>query len=255
MFSTAELQMLYRIGNAPINPFPYPHLFIRDVFPEDFYADLLRHVPPKEALVPLVEARKSVDSDYSRNRSVLLMNDQSLGQLDEPYRSFWAGVGGMLLAGNLGPLLMSKFSQAIDGRFTGQAAIEVADEALLVQDHADYSLGPHTDSPSKVFSLLFYLPADDTRAHLGTSIYVPKDRSFTCQGGPHYPFENFDRMLTMPYLPNTAFGFVKTPNAFHGVEPVTEGDGQRTLLLYDIRFRTRPTAPSSAATPASQFKF
>ena len=245
--------MLYRIGNAPVNPFPYPHVFVRDVFPADFYAELLRHIPPREALVPLVEARKSVGGDYSRNRSVLLMNDESLGRMDEPYRAFWTRVGGVLLGGNLGSLLMNKFAQVIDGRFAGQAAIEVADEALLVQDHAEYALGPHTDSQSKVFSLLFYLAADDTRAHLGTSIYVPKDPSFTCPGGPHHPFENFDRMLTMPYVPNAAFGFAKTANAFHGVEPVAEGDGQRTLLLYDIRYRPRPATPATA--PVSQFKF
>ncbi len=38
----------------------------------------------------------------------------------------------------------------------------------------------------------------------------------------------------MPYLPNAMFAFMKTPNAFHGVEPV-EGQAVRELLLFDIR--------------------
>lgn len=245
--------MLYRIGNAPINPFPFPHIFVRDVFPADFYAEILRHIPPRDALSPISKVR-NVSEVYGKTRSVLILNDDSIGQLAEPLRGFWGGVGKMLLARNLGPMLVSKFGQVIDGRFAGQPGIEISDEALLVQDYTDYSLGPHTDSPAKVFSLLFYLPSDDTRPHLGTSIYVPKDPGFACPGGPHHAIEKFERVLTMPYVPNAAFGFVKTPIAFHGVEPVAAHDSERTLLLYDIRIRSGHAA-QRPATPTAQFKF
>lgn len=256
MSSSAELQMLYRIGNAPVNPFPYPHIFVRDVFPADFYAELLRHIPPRDALSPISKVR-SVSEAYGKTRSVLILNEEWIGRLPERLRGFWAQTAQMLLSGNLGPLLMNKFAQVVESRFAGQTNLEVSDEALLVQDYANYSLGPHTDTPSKVFSLLFYLPADDSQPHLGTSIYVPRDPAFTCPGGPHHQFDGFYRMLTMPYLPNCAFGFVKTPNAFHGVEPVAEGDVQRTLLLYDIRCRV-PEPNQAAFAPAAsaaQFKF
>lgn len=127
------------------------------------------------------------------------------------------------------------------------------DEALLVQDYTTYSLGPHTDNTIKVLSFLFYLPSDDSHAHLGTSIYVPKDPNFTCQGGPHHPFEWFNRMHTMPYLPNTLFAFLKTHNSFHGVEPITDPEVRRDLLLYDIRVSS-PSGPAqqpSAETPGA----
>jgi hypothetical protein len=106
---------------------------------------------------------------------------------------------------------------------------------MVIHDRTNYSLGPHTDSPRKALSFLFYLPADASREHLGTSIYMPRDPSFTCAGGPHYKFTNFQRMLTMPYVPNALFAFMKTNNSFHGVEPVEEADAQRDLLLYDVR--------------------
>jgi hypothetical protein len=61
-------------------------------------------------------------------------------------------------------------------------------------------------------------------------------------------------MLTMPYLPNSLFGFLKTQNSFHGVEPVKEVDVQRNLLLYDIRAHVQRAAQLPAANPAAQFK-
>ena len=55
-----------------------------------------------------------------------------------------------------------------------------------------------------LFRLLFYLPADARFARHGTSIYVPKEPGFVCPGGPHHEFEKFERMATMPFLPNSA---------------------------------------------------
>jgi hypothetical protein len=41
-------------------------------------------------------------------------------------------------------------------------------------------------------------------------------------------------VATAPYLPNSLFGFVRTDNAFHGVEPVIDLDARRDLLLYNL---------------------
>ncbi len=56
-------------------------------------------------------------------------------------------------------------------------------------------------------------------------------------------------MLTAPYVPNTLFAFLKTPNAFHGVEPIAEPNIERALLLYDIK-----VAKAAAAPPATEIK-
>lgn len=52
-------------------------------------------------------------------------------------------------------------------------------------------------------------------------------------------------MLTLPYVPNVLFAFMKTPNSFHGVEPIEEPEVQRDLLLYDIRADTSQQATKS----------
>ena len=73
-------------------------------------------------------------------------------------------------------------------------------------------------------------------AHLGTSIYRPRS-PFTCDGGPHYPFDPFERIKTTRFAPNTLFMFVKSDISFHGVEPISDPGVERDLLLYSIRIR------------------
>jgi len=232
--SRAELEVAYKVGNAPIQAYPYPHIYVRDVFPREYYAELLRRLPAPEFFKPLSEARGT--HGYPE-RSILTLSPESLGTLPEPGRTFWSELSGWFLGGGFGRLVIDKFASSLGERFKDPPPVEMFGEALLVEDRTRYALGPHTDHPSKVLSVLFYLPRDASQAHLGTSIYVPKDAEFTCEGGPHHDYGLFERMTTMPFLPNSLFAFVKTSRSFHGVEPVMHSNVRRHLLLYDIRLR------------------
>lgn len=252
MFSDVSHYVLYKIANAPIQRYPFPHIYVRDVFPPAFYQELREHLPPKDVFNSLKKLGR-VYGEYPETRLVLPLKPHDLNAVAEPFRSFWNGVSTWLLNGTFGPLVMPAFGEFLAQRFGDVNTWQFYDEALLVQDYTTYSLGPHTDNTIKVLSFLFYLPSDDSHAHLGTSIYVPKDPNFTCEGGPHHPFEWFNRMYTMPYLPNTLFAFLKTHNSFHGVEPITDPEVRRDLLLYDIRVSS-PSGPAqqpSAETPGA----
>src|SRR5262245_15098906 len=249
MFSDVSLHVLYRITNAQIQTFPYPHILVRDVFPADFYRKMREHLPPRETFKTLTELKR-VAASYSDARLVLPLAEGPLQAVGEPYRTFWAGIAEWLLGGQFGSMVISKFGELLQDRLGDIRTRRFSDEALLVQDYTTYSLGPHTDTPSKVLSFLFYLPADDSLSHLGTSIYFPKDPTFTCHGGPHHPFERFERVATMPYLPNSLFAFVKTHNSFHGVEPIQETGIRRDLLLYDIKVKNPPELRQRAGAQA-----
>jgi hypothetical protein len=252
MSSSAELTAAYTVGNAPIQVFPFPHIFVRDVFPREYYAEMQRKLPPSELLKPIAEARNV--HGYPE-RFVLNLTPPELGKLPEPYRAFWSELAGWLIGGRFKGLLLDKFGQFIEQRFQGMSGVELADEALLVEDRTRYSLGPHTDTPMKVLAMLFYLPPDESQAHMGTSIYVPKDPRFVCEGGPHYPFDSFERMVGMPFLPNSMFAFLKTVNSFHGVEPIRDEGVRRHLLLYDIRLARMPAQASAPAAASSNVTF
>jgi len=221
-----------------VNPYPYPHFFVQDVFPPDYYGQLQAMLPEREkTMKPLPEVR-SIGGGAYRERFVMVLQREGelMEGLTEDQRAFWTGLRGMLVGGAFGQMLLDKFRPAVGPRFAGKN-VTFYDEAMLVQDTVNYKLGPHTDAPRKVITLLFYLPPDESQRELGTSIYLPKDRQFRCPGGPHYDRANFDRMWTMPFLPNSLFVFCKTDNSFHGVEPVTDPDTRRWLLLYDIFHR------------------
>ncbi|MBI3044143.1 MAG: hypothetical protein HYY78_15085 [Betaproteobacteria bacterium] len=257
----ADLHVLYKITNAPINRYPFPHIYVRDIFPPAYYRALRDHLPPEDLFTTPASLKRVVD-EYPDSRLLLPLTSQNLAGLPEPYGAFWKQMASWMLGGEFGRAILPKFTEFLNLRFGDMGRMKFFDEALIVKDCTTYVLGPHTDNLRKVLSLLYYLPADDSLEHLGTSIYVPKDPDFRSTTGEHYPFDAFVRMITMPYLPNTLFAFVRTDNSFHGVEPVTDPNIRRELLLYDIKVvnppelaRQEPDVQPAAAKPAVHFTF
>jgi len=193
----AELHLSYKIANAPINNFPYPHCYIPEVFPPDFYADMQRHLPDPQAMIPIAEARGA--KGY-KERFVLELNEGRLSALPEAEKNFWGDLAAWMLSGRLQEIMLQKFGPFMT---RGADAFDFYADTMLIQDITDYKIGPHCDAPGKVITMLFYLPTDNSQAHLGTSIYVPKDPGFRCQIGTHHPPDLFNRVVTMPFLPNS----------------------------------------------------
>lgn len=259
MFLDAEMQLAYKVGNVPFNMFPYPHFYVPDVFPAEFYQAIQQNLPDPQAMVPIEKARPV--KGYPE-RFVLDFNEKGMAGLPESKRKFWEDIHDWLVVkGNFGTLVFEKFKPFIEQRFRGRTDLEFQSETLLVQDTTNYNLGPHSDSPRKVITMLFYLPPDRSQLHLGTSMYLPNDPDFRCPGGPHYDRASFSRLHTQPFAPNSLFAFFKTDNSFHGVEPVADPNTRRWLLLYDIYVRDpamlkKPApAPAQAAPSKSKFSF
>lgn len=234
-----EPQVAYKITNAPLRTFPYPHIFVENIFPNSFYDEIQENIPHPNSMLPIEQARPV--KGY-KERFVLDPAGPMEG-LPEGQRQFWSQMDATLRAGPFRRCLISKFEPFLRERFKGET-VEVKDETLLVEDITKYALGPHTDAPSKIITVLFYLPRNLSQAHMGTSIYQPKNPAFSCPGGPHHTYPDFNRVATMPFLPNSMFAFVKGDKSFHGVEPVTDPDVKRWLLLYDIKLARRPAAPA-----------
>jgi hypothetical protein len=235
MSSAVEQHVIYRIANAPLRDYPYPHLYLESVFPDEFYRSIRRYWPDAASLVSLADSGRVSPGAYP-DRFILPFVQEELEKLPQDKRDFWRDFGSWFLGERFMRVLLQKFGLDVRRRFAkaiGRHSFAV--DSLIVRDRVNYKLGPHTDTPSKLLSLLFYCPDDDSTKHLGTSIYEPMDHAFRCPGGPHYPHDRFIRVATMDYRPNSLFAFFKTDNSFHGVEPITDGGVLRDLLLYDIR--------------------
>ena len=139
--SAAEEHVLYQIYNAPIREYPYPHFYVENVFPGDFYPLLRENWPGMSALIQLPK--------------------------------------------------------------TGRV-----------------SKGAYPDR-----------------------YVLPLDPDFRCKGGPHYPHRLFQKIWTMEYKPNSLFAFFKNDFSFHGVDPITDENVERDLLLYDVRVKEPEQGP------------
>ena len=256
MYSDVEMSLAYKLGNANINMFPYPHFYLENVFPADYYQLIQKNLPKPEEMLPIEEVRPV--KGY-KERFVLELHDKYLASLPDAKQKFWKQLQHILVEKtNFASLVFSKFEPFIAKRFEGQNNLDFYAETLLVEDVTNYALGPHTDSPRKVVTLLFYLPSDTSQSHLGTSIYLPNDPAFRCLGGPHYERERFSLLHTNPFLPNSLFAFFKTDDSFHGVERVFDPNTRRWLLLFDIYVQQKETMQATSSTKSTnvpQVKF
>ena len=235
MSSNVEQHVIYRIANAPMREHPFPHLFVESVFPADFYTSLRSHWVDSSSLVCLGESGRVSPGAYPE-RFILPLTTDEIEKLPPGRREFWSELSDWLLGPAFLDAVMLKFARYVQGRFRERLEDErFYTDAIVVRDLSNYSLGPHTDSPQKVLAMVFYCPDDDSRRHLGTSIYVPNDPDFRCAGGPHHDRSAFTRVVTVEYRPNSLFAFFKTDRAFHGVEHINEDAVKRDLLIYDVR--------------------
>jgi len=235
----------YQIANAQVRPYPFPHFYLQPVFPEAFYRRVLETMPDTEALTPINEygtvgridektgemVKSGFEPRYLADLQVLEVEEQaSFGEASDT----WHSIGAWLLGTRFRDLIIGKFMPGIRERFGANARLVTSVEARFVRDMTDYSIMPHTDTPKKLVSLLFYMPADDSMSALGTSVYVPKDPALRCDGKKRHPFEQFRKVTTAGFLPNSLFAFLKTDQAFHGVEVIKREAVERNLLLYNI---------------------
>lgn len=199
----------YQIANAQMRLWPFPHIYVSNVFPDDFYSKLIASLPPTQDY-------KGVQGKY---KGRTFAETAAVECLD------------VCRTGTFADICRFPFKKYIEKRcgpdFTGFT------ELRLVLDSENYSIGPHTDAPWKVLSYLFYLPNDTTPPSLGTSLFLPRQEDFRCPGGPHHPFEPFVKTYTAPFLPNSCFAFFKTDFSFHGVEPITI-PCRRDVLLWNL---------------------
>lgn len=244
MFSDVKLHLIYKLLNTQVRTYPYAHIYVTDIFPAGFFSELRANLPAQDEYAVLADTGR-VGTGYSRARLSLFPSDLDKSNLRPAQREFWRRVFQTLGDGEFAGAVFKLFRPFIEERFRTQGGgkgLKVWHETFLMRDMETYKLGPHTDNPAKLVSMLFYLAANNDSEELGTAMYVPKDRGFTSEGGPHLEFEDFDHVYTAPYAPNVVVSFPKTLACFHGVQPVTGSNKQRDILFFDLKGKQEASA-------------
>jgi len=197
------LSVLGKIYDAEITTVPWPHLIVNDIFPRKVYNNILENLPNRESM-----------DLFSAHRYLYWINKGKV-QMEVP--SFWKELREELF-NSLWVSLEEKFG--VKGYSIG---------AELLYDLPGYNIGPHTDTPDKLITGLFYLPKTDANFEHGTILYhcdTPDPR-----GKGHKLTSEYKQITVVPYIPNTALFFLRSDVSFHGVKPTPV---ERRILAFDV---------------------
>jgi len=224
-----------RLRTARVVQEPFPRYYLEDVFPAEYYESLLDRLPDSSIYDNLF-AVTSLKLDHFRHRDQRDLNEGWTELLPDDIKGFWVDFNRWFMGPELAQAALRTFAEPMSERFGDEKAWpEVSVESQFIRHRAGYFLGPHSDLYTKLVVLLFYLAPDDSLAHVGTSLYRPKDPGFTCPDSKHYSFEDFVNVYTAPYKRNSLLAFLRSDRSFHGLDPLSEQDlagGPRDLIQY-----------------------
>jgi hypothetical protein len=227
--------LMDRLRTVKVLRDPYPHYVLEDVFPSKYYESMLRNLPDSSVYDNLF-AVTDLKLDHFRHRDQRDLNEGWTEMLRGDIKGFWVDFNRWFMGSELAGAVLRTFAEPLRDRFGDvESWPEVSVEAQFIRHRAGYFLGPHSDLYTKLVVLLFYLAPDDNLAHVGTSLYRPKDSGFSCHDSKHYPFDDFVKVKTAPYKRNSLLAFMRSDRSFHGLEPLSEQDvasGPRDLIQY-----------------------
>lgn len=229
------------IGAAPLEHHPYPHLFVRNVLPTDFYEMLERDWPPSSEL----------KTNFSDNIKVMNLSVKSFdtdARIPNPgnwnqFRHMMATVfvDALLekLASESVPIARSLHSATLDERRPADIPFESASllrlREFIVERHNHSQLSAHIDSLRYCFTVIFYFGGERSRSDWGTSIFkgrdgdrgqLPTEASLQvdAQFASHLGFE-CEKVAEMPFVPNSVLVLQNSCDTWHGQS--FDGDGVR----------------------------
>lgn len=228
---TPLFHFIDRLRTARIDLDPFPHYFLEGVFPDDYYRELLQHLPASDVYDNLYEVT-DLKLEHFRHRDQRDMNDGWTERLAADLKPFWDSFNEWFMGPDFARAVLESFSSP------RTSWPEVSVESQFIRHRPGYFLGPHSDLYTKLVVLLIYLAPDNSAEHLGTSLYRPKNPTFTCHASKHYSFEDFIRVKTAPYRPNSLLAFMRSDVSFHGLEPLsTAGRDVIQYVIHDKQVR------------------
>lgn len=215
-----------RFAGQTVTPFPSPYLVLTDFFPANVYAKILaynlfRANRGREWISAEEMKKRRQATPYDRRKQI----DLDHGTFDAPpeAKQFWQLLADAMLRDDwFAKLIYKTYPAYFDLRF-GEAVLEPdfwsqLRHTMFVQRHeAGYHIGPHTDSPHRVFTCIFAFADDAEYAHYGTQFVRPHDKLARCWGDLHHEHQDFTLADVAKYVPNNFVVFFKTRQSFHSV--------------------------------------
>ena len=226
-----ETHLLDTLARTQPQDDPFCHMHMSQPFPDDLYDEMLRRLPASEHYRP-INLRKWSLADGTSTRDCLELFGGGLERLPEGLREFWEAISLGLGSRRVQLAIFEKLITGMRKRFGSKPIeeIEAYPKLALMRDIGGYEIKPHPDAASKIVTVQFYLPANESQRDMGTSFYKMRlsIKGLTSVWG------RFATVKEIPFVPNSGYGFVVTRSSWHGREmlPLTSEPRNPLMLLY-----------------------
>jgi FkbM family methyltransferase len=204
-----------KIESASLETDPCENIYLENVFPPGLYQELTKRLPSIELLNP-INHPDAVTPDGRVTRYLLDLTETSISRLREQDRPLWAAVVELFKSEAISLAIVRKFSSTFRARF-GNELPELVAVPILYRDMPGYRIGIHPDAPSKVATLQFYLPEDDSQSHLGTVFHRRIGSRFL-------------RLKKNTFAPNSGYAFARTEESWHSVDELAPFECARNSI-------------------------
>jgi hypothetical protein len=226
------------IGRAELHDHPFPYAVITDVFPDDFYAALIRGLPPVELFAhrpwnkQQLKTPLTVAPAYSRQ--------------------IWNYLVDTVIPQILQPLIMEKFRASVaqwiaenwpslaDEPFAPPMEFGSSDGRIMLRGRG-YYIRPHRDPKWGFLTGLIYLPRAKDSETWGTQLFTVTDDHDIGKGAAPYWIapERCRLAVDVPFRRNSMLVVLNSTGA-HGAQ-IPEDAEPADLQRYIFQFRIGPT--------------
>jgi hypothetical protein len=185
---------------------PFPHIFFRDFFPKDFYAEMIKSIP--------TEGYDPIKGDGTR--MALRLYGDNVNKVDADMRDMWAAISAMFTSREVEDAIRRQLHEGLEIRARGDKVggpddLRLVAKPVLYSDKDGYQIKPHPDARKKVVTMQIYCPADESQRELGTTLYQA-----SLKGLMHVDSYGLEPVKTLPFLPNVGYAFVVL-KAYHSL--------------------------------------
>jgi hypothetical protein len=209
-----------RVEATPLETDPFDHVYLENLFPPDEYRRLLDHLPETRRYRELTH-REAVQPDGSSARRKFYLLPEHIMWLPAGQRAYWRELSRHLRSRALQEAFKTKFRAALEQRFgTSIDKLSFYPVPILLRDLGGYRIGIHGDGQRKAITVQFYLPRDDSQAHMGTVFHEGRNG------------EAAQRTKRLAFVPAAGYAFpVMRHRSWHSVPQTSDSDGERNSLM------------------------
>jgi hypothetical protein len=231
---------------------PYPHILIDEIFPTDFYQDVIKNLSSlKSWEIFHKPSRKAGNAKRSEicicdDRLKRTLREKTGGIFDflamnKSNQSFMQEIHGtslevfceVITSLELKNGLLKHFSKFLKNRYSNSNSVDR--HIQMNKDKSMFKISPHTDTEIKLLFGIFYLAENNDHPELCTTMYKHKSdlRSWRTTPLKKVSDDEFERVKDIEYLPNRLVIFLKNDKSWHGVN-IQDNDIDRYTIYYSL---------------------